>query len=211
MLPDGVEERARLWLESGKGFRSLRSDKLNSPAFKRDDIAQSTLTTKASRGDRLQAWRLRNYPSIDVDYSTLYAGKMVGDLDEARDKLMSMGYRNNPTAYVEVTDEYGPDDGSYARQFITETQANIDIPKLTGFPDLFKRLKRQVHVTVFKIGEEVHFLSHEEKSAWLQPIQHVTVNNSSARRGVQLFRMSWYEKFGEELGDKGGVEWETIY
>lgn len=201
-------EKYRLWRESGKGIKSLRDSQLKPSVVDRDSIASATKEVKLSRGDRLQRARLNYYPSIDVDRDQLYAGYIEGDLEDAEDALVEMGYRNNPTAYVEVTEENGPDDGSYARQRITETGGG-DRLHLTNHPTFFKRKKEQIHVVLFKVGDRVEFLAHEERSAWLQPMLHLTVNNAKARVGVRDFRNDWYDEFGEELNGKNETNWDT--
>lgn len=201
--------KSQLWFESGKGVKSLFDSELNDPVLDRDDIPRLVFNRKVKRGDKLQELRLRYYSTIDVDYGRLFAGRMEGDLDAARSKLIKMGYRNNPTAYVEVTEDHGPDDGSFARQYVTET-GTPRRPYLTNFPSLYRRIKNQVHVVVFQVDDEVHFLAHDEKSAWLQPMRHVTVNNAKASIGVRRFRNDWYDTHGEELGGKEDVKWEVL-
>lgn len=204
-------QKFKLWRESGKGFKTRLDSGLNSPVIDRDDVATATVDQSITRGDRSQELRLKHYPSINVDRDRLFAGSMEGDVDDARERLLQMGYRNNPTAYVEVTDENGPDDGSFARQYITETQASGDRERLTNFPAPFKRVKRQIHVVVFELEDEVEFLAHDETSAWLQPMLHVSVNDVKARRGVQEFRLDWFDEFGEELGGESEVKWEIAH
>lgn len=204
-----VLQKASLWLDSDKGLRGRFSDELKEPAGKRDDVPNVLLETKAQRGDRVQELRLKFYPSINVDYNKLFAGKAEATLEEVEDALLEMGYRNNPTAYVEVTEQFGPDDGSYARQFITETGSRRNIPVIGGTVSPLKRVKRQIHVTLYKVENEVHFLSHEEISAWLQPTRHVVVGDSSARVGVRDFRDDWFDAFNSELPGGESVKWET--
>jgi hypothetical protein len=201
-------EKFRLWQESGKGVKSRFDSSVSDPVVKRSDIASATKELKLDRGDRMQRARLNYYPSINVDNDQLFAGYIIGDLDDAEDALQRMGYRNNPTAYVEVTETDGPDDGSYARQRITETGGGDRI-HLTNFPSFYKRKKEQIHVVVFKKSDRVEFLAHEERSAWLQPMLHVTVNNAKARVGVRDFRNDWYDEFGRELEGKEETNWNT--
>lgn len=209
ILPEGLSDRTTLLLEDRKGLKTLRSDELDSPVLKRDDLTQASVVEKIERGSRAQKLRYRVSPSINVDRDSLYAGYIEGDLEEARDRLQEMAYRNNPTAYVEVTDENGPDDGSYARQYVTEKRANIDRPHFSSHPTLFKRYKRQIHVCIWKVGDRVEFLAHEERSAWLQPMLHVQIPDVNASRGVRDFRNDWYDVFGRELNGKEDVRWDT--
>ena len=207
-----IIEKFNLWRDADKGLKTrFNSDRLK-PAAKREDISDLQIDLKIERGTRLQEARLKRYPSIDVDYDTMYAGQMKGGLSDAKDRLVEMGFRNNPTAYVEVTEEYGPDEGSYSLQYITEGSKRFTIPRISSQPALFHREKRQIHVTLYEVDEsEVHFLAHEERSAWLQPMRHVAVNDSSARIGVRDFRDKWYDEFGEPLGGEAKVQWETSY
>lgn len=211
MLPDTLSDRVDLWLESGKGIKTRMDSGLNPSIVSRDDIGEPVAMEKIERGNKSQQARLNYYPSIDVDRDKLYAGYIEGDIEDAREALFDMGYRNNPTAYVEVTEENGPDDGSYARQYITETGTDLDVPRATSYPGMFNRLKRQVHVCIWQVGDKVEFLAHEEKSAWLQPMLHVAIPDVQARIGVQEFRRDWYNEFGEELNGKDGVKWETSH
>jgi len=203
-------EKFSLWRESGKGVKSLRDTNLRESVVDRGDITTATKEIKLQRGGRAQRARLNYYPSIDVERDRLLAGYIEGDLEDAQDALFSMGYRNNPTAYVEVTEENGPDDGSYARQRITETGGG-DRLHITNHPTFFKRKKEQIHVVLFKVEGRVEFLAHEERSAWLQPMLHVTVPDAKARVGVRDFRNDWYDEFDEELGGKEDTNWETTH
>lgn len=208
-MPGPILTKFRLWRESGKGFKSRFSNSLHDAVVKRPDVPTATVTGSIDRGDRLQTWRLKHYPSIDVEFDKLYAGEVEATLEEAEDKLNDIGFRNNPTAYVEVTDEYGPDDGSYSRQIVTETGVRFDIPTVYGTPSFFRRVKDQIHVTVFRIEDErIAFLAHREKSAWMQPMRHVFVSDASARRGIRDLRDAWYDQHGEELPGKADVHWE---
>lgn len=145
-----------------------------------------------------------------MDRDALFAGRLeTSDLDEVEDMLVKLGFRNNPTAYVEVTEEHGPDDGSYSRTFLTETAGRYDIPKAVQTPTIYKRKKEQLHVTLYQLKDSVEILCHEERSAWLQPAQHIVKNDKSARIGVRDFRDVWFDNFGEELPGKEEVEWET--
>jgi len=211
-----ILEKYRLWSEDGKGLKTVTSTE--SPALSRDDIPdvikqrrldQSVVLGR--RGEVAQDARLRYYPSINVDRDQLYAGYIEGSLQEARDKLSAMGYRNNPTAYVEVTEENGPDNGSFARQYITEEGVSPSRQRLTNFPSIFKRAKRQIHVCFWKVEDRVEFLAHEEKSAWMQPMLHVGVNDVKAEVGVRDFRDDWHDNFGEELAGKEDISWESTH
>lgn len=204
-------EKIQLWRESGKGFKTRLDSGLNSPVVDRSDVATATVNQSISRGDTAQTLRLRYYPSIDVDRDDLFAGYIEGDLEEARDKLFQLGYRNNPTAYVEVTDENGPDNGSFARQYVTEAQVGRGREHVTNFPTIFKRTKRQIHVCIWEVEDRVEYLAHDEKSAWLQPMLHVKIPDVKARRGVQEFRLDWYDEFGEELPGQEEVGWEIAH
>lgn len=200
-------EKFNLWMSRRGEMRGRLAKGTKKPALKRDDISDIDIQSKVNRGSKSQELRLRYYPTIDVDYDKLYAGYIEGDLSDAKRKLNSLGYRNNPTAYVEVTEEYGPDEGSYARQEVTETGVRFDIPIPHNHPTLFRRKKEQVHVCLFNVGDEVHFLAHKETSAWLQPARHVTINQSSARIGIRELRNDWKDHFGDELGGGDEVNW----
>lgn len=202
-----LAEKFNLWMARRGAMRGRLSGEVKKPALKRDDISNIDIQQKVNRGDRSQELRLRHYPTIDVDYNELFAGQIEGELSDAKRKLNSLGYRNNPTAYVEVTEEYGPDEGSYARQEVTETGVRFDAPIPHNYPTVFRRKKEQVHVCLIAVGDEVHFLAHKETSAWLQPARHVTINESSARIGVRELRNDWYDHFGDELGGKNNVQW----
>ena len=207
-----IIDKFNLWRDANKGIKTRFNSGKRKPAVKREDVSDLKIDLKIERGSRLQEARLKRYPSIDVDYDSLFAGKIQGDLSDAKDRLTSIGFRNNPTAYVEITEEHGPDEGSYSRQFITEGSRRFDLPRIGSQPSLFHREKRQLHVTVYEVDEsEVHFLAHEERSAWLQPMRHVAVNDSSARIGVRDFRDAWYDEFGEPLGGVSNVQWETSH
>jgi hypothetical protein len=197
------------WLDPTKGLKTRFSDRLQDPPVDRVDVGKAVLDEKIDRGDTLQELRLKHYPSIDVNKRELFAGKIQSDLEMAEEMLNIMGYRNNPTAYVEITEEHGPDDGSYARQIVTESGTNIDNPKLSSFPSPFRREKRQIHVTIYGVEDGTIFLAHEERSAWLQPGRHIAINDASGRRGVRDFRDDWFDEFGQELGGKEEVKWNT--
>lgn len=206
-----LRNKLTLWKSSKRGLKSRFTGDVKLSANDRSDVAQPSVQAKMDRGDRLQELRLRYYPSIDVDRDKLYAGYITGDLQDAKDMLHEMGFRNNPTAYVEVTDEYGPDDGSYSLQYITEDATRLDFPRITQQPTLLKRVKRQIHVTVYELDDRVEFLVHEEMSAWLQPARHVVKGDSTARIGVRDFRDEWYDEFEEELPGRENVMWETAH
>lgn len=211
MAKGPIREKIALWREPTKGFKSKFLNAAKEPAVKREDLQDLQVDIKMERGDRLQQLRLKRYPSIDVDRDKLIAGKIEEPLSEAEDRLNTIGFRTNPTAYVEVTEENGPDDGSYSKQVITETGGNLDIPRVTNQPLFFRRVKEQIHVVLFQVPDGTEFLAHREKSAWLQPARHVTVPESSARRGVRDFRDAWFDEFGEELPGKGLTNWETTH
>lgn len=206
-----VRDKLRLWSSRKRGIKSRFFSDVNIPAADREDVPNVMVSTKLERGDLLQKARLRRYPSIDVDKTALFAGHIDTDLEEAENLLLEMGFRNNPTAYVEVTEENGPDDGSYSLQLVTETGGRLDIPRITAQPSFWKRAKRQIHVTLFKVGRGVEFLAHEEISAWLQPTRHVVVGDASPSIGVRDFRDAWYDEFGEELPGKNEVIWQTTH
>lgn len=161
---------------------------------------------KVERGDISQELRLKYYPSIAVDrveFSKMYAGSIDGDLEKAEDLLFEMGFRNNPTAYVEVTDQFGPDDGSYARQFITEDSEfpYLGVSRPLGVVAWWNRIKLQYHVAVFVDTQRdmVHILCHREPSAWLQPARHISISEGNAEIGVRDFRDFWKDEFGEGI------------
>lgn len=198
-----------LWRDVNKGFKTRFSNKLEEPPEDREDIRPTVVQNKIERGTRLQKLRLRFYPSINVNRENLFAGRVDSNLDEATDALIDLGFRNNPTAYVEVTDEHGPDEGSYAKQIVTETGGRFNIPQAVLRPAVFRRVKDQIHVTVYSTDDGVEYLAHREQSAWLQPARHVVVNNADARRGVRDFRDVWFDEFEFELPAKDEVKWDV--
>lgn len=202
-------EKINLWRDTEIGLKSRFKDEALPAALNREDISTLLVEEKIRRGDVSQQIRLRYYPSINVDRERLIAGKIDKDLDEARDRLISLGFRNNPTSYVEVTEENGPDDGSYSRNIVSEAGGRLDIPRLSQRPSFYRRVKEQVHVCVFEVSDGTEYLAHREKSAWLQPIRHVVVGDPSARRGVRDFRNMWYDEFGEELPGKDLIHWDV--
>lgn len=210
-MAGALVNKFQLWRKEGTGVKSRFSDELKSPARDRDDISPLLVDRKINRGDTLQELRLKHYPSIDVDRRKLFAGFINENVEGAEQLLVELGFRNNPTAYVEVTEENGPDDGSYSRQFVTETGARFDIPKILPNPSFYKRMKRQLHVVLFDVGDRTEFLVHDERSAWLQPARHVIVNDAEARVGVRDFRDLWFDQFGRELRGKGQVVWDTTH
>lgn len=194
------KSKLQLWKDKGLTL----TDRLSAPrAVSRPDIDTSVLDRKIERGDISQELRLKYYPSIEIPFSDMYAGSYSGSLDELEDKLFSMGFRNNPTAYVEITDEFGPDDGSYARQVITEDQEfpYLGLSRPFGLVTWWNRVKEQVHIAVFIDDSKdlIHISAHFEASAWLQPARHLTVSTPSSRIGVREFRQSWFDEFDEEL------------
>lgn len=203
-----IRNKARLWISRSRGVKSRFFSDVKRSARERDDIPDVLVANKIKRGGVLQKARLKYYPSIDVDKNMLYTGEIEGTLDDAIEILNAMGYRNNPTAYVEVTDEHGPDDGSYSRQMVTEDDARFDIPQVVPAPLIYKRLKRQNHITLYDVDDRVIFLAHEEISAWLQPARHVVVGDATARIGVRNFRNRFYDEFGEEFPGKRNVFWD---
>lgn len=206
-----VKEKFNLWRDANKGFKSRFMNAAKDPAAKRDDLPDLQVQMKMERGDKLQEARLKRYPSIDVDRDKLLAGTIPGDLEEAEDRLNTLGFRNNPTAYVEVTEENGPDDGSYSRQIVTETGGRLDIPRVTNQPLFFRRVKDQIHLALYELQDEVEVLAHRERSAWLQPARHVLVNDASARRGVRDLRDIWFDEFEEEMPGQDLTNWETSH
>lgn len=206
-----LREKVNLWRDADKGLKTRFSSEKLDPPIQRGDISSVQVEQKIQRGTRLQEARLKYYPSIDVSHSELFAGEYEGTVSEAKNTLMDLGFRNNPTAYVEVSDELGPDEGSFCRNMISETGAGNRLPAVFGQPSLFRRIKRQIHVCVFDADDTVHFLAHEERSAWLQPMRHVFVNDAEGRIGTRDFRDLWYDTFGEELGGKEKVEWPTVH
>jgi hypothetical protein len=210
-MASALRDKLLLWKSSKRGLKSRFTDDVKKSVDDRSDVAQSRVKEKKKRGDAAQKLRLRYYPSIDVDRDKLFAGRIDGELDDARNRLLEMGFRNNPTAYVEVTEEYGPDDGSYSLQYVTEDATRFDIPRLVQQPTLFKRIKRQIHVTIYGVGDRVEFLTHEEMSAWLQPARHVVKGDATAEIGVRNFRDEWFDEFGEELPGKPEVQWPTAH
>lgn len=210
-MPGAAVSKFQLWRKEGVGVKSRFSDALEPSARDRDDISPLLLDQKIERGDTLQELRLKHYPSINVDRDKLFAGYINENKDAAEDLLIELGFRNNPTAYVEVTEENGPDDGSYARTFVTETGGRFDIPKLAPNPSFYKRMKRQLHVVIYDVGDRTEFLVHDERSAWLQPARHVIVNDAEAQVGVRDFRDLWFDQFGRELRGKSQVVWDTTH
>jgi len=195
-MSDISKSKLELWREKGLTLR----DRLDAdpPAVNIDDIPQDTLDDKIERGDIAQELRLRYYPSINLtekknDY---YVGSFDGSLDEFEDLVFDLGYRNNPTAYVEVIDGLGPDDGSYARVEITESQEfpYLGIGRPFGVVTWWNRLKEQNHLTTFVEDDYVHVFVHKEASAWLQPIRHVTVSEGSGI-GADEFDLRWSDKY----------------
>lgn len=194
------KSKAEMWAEKGLTL----SDRLgHPPAAQREPVDSSTLDDKLERGDLAQRLRLMYYPSINIDFNKMYAGSYKGSLEDLEEKLFSAGYRNNPTAYVEITDEFGPDDGSYARQRITESQEfpYLGVGRPFGLVTWWNRIKEQVHVTAYVEEDSnwIHLAAHMEASAWLQPVRHVTVSDASARLGIREFSEAWKDEHGEEL------------
>lgn len=206
-----LRNKVFLWRSRRRGIKSRLTSEVKEAVEIRDDIPDVLVANKLKRGDLLQKARLQYYPSIDVDKDQLYAGEIEGDLGDAEEKLLQLGFRNNPTAYVEVTEEHGPDDGSYSLQQISEDGGRTDIPRITSQPSYWKRTKLQFHVALYELQERVLFLAHKEISAWLQPARHVWDGEASARIGVRDFRDMWFDEFEEELGGKNKVAWDVTH
>lgn len=206
-----IRDKVFLWRSSRRGIKSRLTSDVDPPAIERDDIPDVVVSNKLKRGDTLQKLRLRFYPSINVDKDKLYAGEIQGDLSDVESKLLELGFRNNPTAYVEVTEDHGPDDGSYSLQQISETGGRLDLPRISQQPSFWKRTKLQTHVTVYELQDRSILLAHKELSAWLQPARHVWKGDASARIGVRDFRDMWFDEFDEELSGKDKVAWDTTH
>lgn len=194
------KSKAELWADKGLTL----TDRVNHPpASQRDGVSESVLENSKERGDLSQKLRLKYYPSIEVELDNLYAGSFKGSLDELEEKLFSAGFRNNSTAYVEVTERFGPDDGSYARQRITESQEfpYLGVGRPFGIVTWWNRVKKQVHVTVYvdEDSDWIHLAAHLEASAWLQPVRHITVSEGSARLGIREFNEAWKDEHKKEL------------
>lgn len=176
------------------------------PILQRADIDPQVLATKWNRGDVVQRLRYRLYPSIDIDPLASYAGHNPEPRLETVNRLYRLGFRNNPTAYVEVAGPRGPDDGSYARQNITE---HAIIPQIQGPLGLlpFGRVKRQIHIVTYDTATGVDLFAHEERSAWLQPLRHGLLNDANYRIGVRDLRDTWADTFHTPLGDREHVQW----
>lgn len=204
-------DKLELWRDRSNGIKSRLHSELKSPVVRRNDVPQLVVTDKSSRADLGQRLRLQYYPSIDIPKDSLYAGFIEGELDDAQEFLRDLGFRSNPTAYVEVTEEDGPDDGSYARNVVSETGRRVDVPTLGGYPGILTRTKEQNHVVMFVQDEIVEFLAHKEPSAWLQPARHLALKKGEARRGVRDFRDLVYDETGSELPGKQKVQWEVSH
>jgi len=216
-----ITEKLALWIDTDKGLKSRINTK--KPVVARSDIPQVKTQRSLDRGERLQRARLRRYPSLDVNHRELFAGWLPNTLDQALETLYEVGFRDNPTAYVEVSDELGPDDWSLSLQSVTETGGDRIVPQITSRVRHYRRMKRQIHLALYSVKESDSEYSmfdstadeitvvyaHEERSAWLQPMRHVTVNNSSARVGVRDFREKWYDETGSELPGKDSVKWRV--
>lgn len=199
-MSDIDKSKIEMWKQKGLTLR----DRLNAgpPAAKRDSISAETLDEKTQRGDIAQELRLKYYPSINLTdkKENYYAGTFKGSLSELEDLLFDIGYRNNPTSYVEIIDGLGPDDGSYARVEITESQQfpYLGIGRPFGLVNWWNRIKEQNHLTTFvdEDNEQVHVFVHKEASAWLQPIRHVTVSEGDDI-GSDEFLLRWNDKYDE--------------
>jgi len=204
-----IRNKLKLWISRKRGIKSGIFGDVREPPMDREDIPDVQVANKVKRGDISQKLRLMYYPSIDVDKNNLYAGEIQGSLEDAVKILNQMGMRSNPTAYVEVTEDHGPDDGSYSRQIVTEDEAKFDVPQVTSQPSIYKRVKRQTHAAVYDISDRVIFLAHDEISAWLQPARHVVKGDVSPRVGVRNFRNRYYDEMEEELPGKRKVKWDV--
>jgi len=193
-----LRRKLNLWREASKGVKSRFTRNAKEPAIDRDNVRTSLVQEKIDRGDIAQRLRLRHYPSIDVDFQRVYAGSIEGDKGEAKQLLMEIGFRNGPLAYVEVTEQFGPDDGSFWLHIITETGK---FPKIENRLGAFRRVKDQIHVVIWEDKDRglTHFGAHREQSAPLQPARHAIVNDSDARRGIRDFRDKWFDELGKEL------------
>jgi len=191
------ESRYGLWLKKGLTLRDRFKTK---PAVQRD-IDESLLQTKLERGSLQQKIRLKYYPSIEVDFDRLYAGTYRGTKADLINKLFEMGYRNNPTSYVEITDNFGPDDASFAKHIVEEDIGfpHLNVERPLGILPIWNRRKIQTHVTIYVEGDEIHMLAHQEVSAPLQPVRHLTISESDAEIGIREFREDWFDQFGEKL------------
>lgn len=209
-MPGALKQKFDLWRDSEKGFKTRFHPDLNESAIDREDIKTLDVEQQIERGDLAQELRLRYYPTIDVNKEDLLVGHLEGDIDKAEKFLRELGFRNNPTAYVEVTED-GPDDGSYSRQMVTEEATGIDLPQMGGFVNPLTRIKDQIHVVIQKMGDRVDFMAHREESAWLQPVRHIAINDASAQRGVRDFRDIWYDRFEKEMPGKGRIKWDVTH
>lgn len=197
-MTNPVRDKLELWRESSKGFKSRFKEQAKEPVLSRNDVQTSLVQQKIQRGDLVQQLRLQYYPSIDVEFGRVYAGSIEGSFEETKDTLMEMGFRNGPLAYVEVTERFGPDDGSFWLHIITETGK---FPYIENRLGLFRRVKDQVHIVVWQ-DEEMemcHLGAHREQSAMLQPARHVAINDSNAVRGIRDLRNKYEDETGEEL------------
>lgn len=194
-----MANKSRLELWADRGF-SLTDRLKTKPAVKRD-IDPAILDEKLRRGSIVQQARLKRYPSIEVDFDELYAGTFRGSRLELKRRLFDMGFRNNPTAYVEITDKFGPDDGSFAQHIIKEDTdfPHLKIDRPLGSLPLWNRVKLQNHIALYEQRDVIHILAHQEASAWLQPARHLAVSEANAEIGIREFRESWMDEFGEEL------------
>jgi hypothetical protein len=212
MLGDGpILQKVSLWRDAEKGLKSRISSGVGPSAADRDDISDLVVGTKIERGDRLQELRLKHYPTIDVDRDKVFAGRTDAEFSEVEDALRRLGFRNNPTAYVEVTEENGPDDGSYSKLLVTESGGRFTVPHLSPQPGVVRRVKDQIHVVLWETQDGIEFGAHREKHAWLQPIRHLVNSDADMRVGVRDFRDVWYDEFGDELGAKDEVRWDTTH
>jgi len=197
-MPD--KSKVDLWLDRGLTLRD-RHD--NPPVTARSNVSTEKINEKIERGDIGQELRLRYYPSVYLTsiFKDLYVGSIEATLDQAEEMLYEIGYRNNPTAYVEYTEQQGPDDGSYAKHTITESQEfpYLGIGRPFGLVTWWNRVKEQVHVTTFMDGDMIHFAAHKEASAWLQPVRHATVSSGDADIGVREFSRDWEDNYETEL------------
>lgn len=212
MLSEGpVIRKLSLWRDAQRGVKSRLSNKVKDSALDREDVSDVLVNTKIKRGDTTQGLRLRYAPSIDVDLDKVFAGSVDAEMDEVREALRMLGFRNNPTAYVEITEEHGPDDGSFSKLLVTESGGRFNIPHLSPQPGFFRRVKDQIHIVVWDTDDGVEFGAHREQHAWLQPTRHLVDNDADMRIGVRDFRDMWFDEFQQELGGKERVTWDTTH
>lgn len=193
-----LRTKLQIWRESSKGLKSRLDDNVKDSALNRTDVRTSLVENKIDRGNRVQSARLKFYPSIDVDFETVYAGSIEGSTKDAKDALMQIGFRNGPLGYVEVTEEFGPDDGSFWLHIVSETGKFPFIDNRVG---AFRRIKDQIHTVIWEDKDRgmTHLGAHRERSAILQPARHAVIRKGDAARGVRDLRNKWSDELGEGL------------